>query len=42
MVLALGLPESFAYRELVVSMTFDVAILSILLHGVMMSPMLRG
>lgn len=42
MVLALGLPESFADRQLVVSMTFGVAVLSILVHGVTMSPMLRA
>lgn len=41
MVLALGLPDGFAYRELVVSMTFGVAVISILVHGVTMSPMLR-
>jgi Na+:H+ antiporter len=41
MVLALGLPQSFAYRDLVVAMTFGVAVLSILIQGVTMSPMLR-
>lgn len=41
MVLALSLPQSFAYRQLIVSMTFGVAVLSILVHGVTMSPLLR-
>lgn len=41
MVLALSLPSSFQYRQLVVSMTFGVAVLSILVHGLSMSPMLR-
>ncbi|MGH8220407.1 MAG: Na+/H+ antiporter [Steroidobacteraceae bacterium] len=41
MVLALSLPASFAYRDLIVSMTFGVALLSILVHGVTMSPLLR-
>jgi CPA1 family monovalent cation:H+ antiporter len=41
MVLALSLPPSFAYRDLIVSMTFGVALLSILVHGVTMSPLLR-
>jgi CPA1 family monovalent cation:H+ antiporter len=41
MVLALSLPANFAYRDLVVSMTFGVALLSILVHGVTMSPLLR-
>lgn len=41
MVLALSLPAGFAYRDLIVSMTFGVALLSILVHGVTMSPLLR-
>jgi len=41
MVLALSLPSTFAYRELVVSMTFGVAVLSILVHGLTMSGVLK-
>lgn len=41
MVLVLGLPRDFAHRELVVSMTFGVVILSILLQGLTMGPLLR-
>jgi len=41
MVLVLSLPKGFAYRELLVSMTFGVVILSILVHGLTMSPLLR-
>ncbi len=41
MVLALSLPRTFEYRELLVSMTFGVVILSILLQGLSMSPVLR-
>ncbi|MDD5579982.1 MAG: sodium:proton antiporter [Methylobacter sp.] len=41
MVLVLSLPEDFAYREVLVSMTFGVVILSILIHGLTMSGMLR-
>ncbi|HVN45508.1 MAG TPA: sodium:proton antiporter [Steroidobacteraceae bacterium] len=40
MVLALSLPQDFAYRDLIVSMTFGVALLSILLQGLTMSPLL--
>jgi CPA1 family monovalent cation:H+ antiporter len=40
MVLALSLPASFAYRELLVSMTFGVAVLSILVHGLTMPGLL--
>lgn len=36
MVLALSLPADFAYRELIVSMTFGVVVLSILVHGLSM------
>ena len=41
MVLVLSLPKDFPHRELVVSMTFGVVILSILVHGLTMSPLLR-
>jgi CPA1 family monovalent cation:H+ antiporter len=41
MVLALSLPHGFAYREALVSMTFGVAVLSILVHGLTMSGLLR-
>ena len=41
MVLVLSLPENFQYRELLVSMTFGVVILSILIHGLSISPLLR-
>ncbi len=41
MVLALSLPSSFPYRTLIVSMTFGVVIISILVHGLTMSPLLR-
>jgi len=41
MVLALGLPHSFPHRDLLVAMTFGVVILSILLQGLSMSPLLR-
>ena len=41
MVLALSLPNDFPHRELLVSMTFGVVIISILLQGLTMSPMLR-
>jgi len=40
MVLALSLPQDFAYRELIVSMTFGVALLSILVQGLTMSSLL--
>jgi CPA1 family monovalent cation:H+ antiporter len=40
MVLVLSLPSTFAYRELLVSMTFGVAVLSILVHGLTMSGVL--
>jgi CPA1 family monovalent cation:H+ antiporter len=36
MVLVLTLPSGFPYRELLVSMTFGVAVLSILLQGLTM------
>lgn len=41
MVLVLALPNNFPYRDLLVSMTFGVVILSILVHGLTMSPILR-
>jgi len=41
MVLVLSLPAAFPHRELLVSMTFGVVILSILVHGLTMSPLLR-
>ncbi len=41
MVLVLSLPKDFAHRELLVSMTFGVVIVSILIHGLTMSPILR-
>jgi len=41
MVLALALPRDFPHRELLVTMTFGVVILSILLQGLSMGPLLR-
>ena len=41
MVLVLSLPKDFPHRELLVSMTFGVVILSILVHGLTMAPLLR-
>jgi monovalent cation:H+ antiporter, CPA1 family len=41
MVLALSLPRSFIYRDLIVAMTFGVALLSILAHGLSMSTLLK-
>lgn len=41
MVLALSVPPGFRYRELIISMTFGVALLSILVHGLTMSAVLR-
>jgi Na+:H+ antiporter len=41
MVLALGLPSDFPFRQAIVSTTFGVVILSILGHGLSMSPLLR-
>jgi CPA1 family monovalent cation:H+ antiporter len=40
MVLALSLPESFPHRELLVTMTFGVVIISILVHGLTVSRLL--
>jgi CPA1 family monovalent cation:H+ antiporter len=41
MVLALSLPQTFVHRELIVNITFGVVLLSILIHGLSMSPILR-
>lgn len=41
MVLVLSLPKDFPHRELLLSMTFGVVILSILVHGLTISPLLR-
>lgn len=41
MVLVLGLPVSFEHRDLLVTMTFGVVVLSILVQGLTMSPLLR-
>jgi CPA1 family monovalent cation:H+ antiporter len=41
MVLVLGLPDRFPHRELLVTMTFGVVVLSILLQGLTMGPVLR-
>lgn len=41
MVLALGLPSDFPFREQIVSITFGVVVLSILVHGVTTLPLLR-
>jgi CPA1 family monovalent cation:H+ antiporter len=41
MVLALSLPVGFPHRELLLNMTFGVVILSILLQGLTMGPLLR-
>ena len=41
MVLALGLPADFPHRELLLDMTFGVVLLSILLQGLTMGPLLR-
>ncbi len=41
MVLVLGLPRDFAHRDLLVTMTFGVVMLSILVHGMTVSPLLR-
>ena len=40
MVLALSLPQSFEYRDLIVSMTFGVAVISILAQGLTMPSLL--
>jgi Na+:H+ antiporter len=41
MVLALGLPGGFPHRDLLVTMTFGVVVLSILVQGLTMAPLLR-
>jgi CPA1 family monovalent cation:H+ antiporter len=41
MVLALALPQEFPHRSLLVTMTFGVVLLSIVLQGLSMSPLLR-
>jgi Na+:H+ antiporter len=41
MVLVLSLPANFPYRELLVAMTFGVVILSILIHGLTIAPLLQ-
>jgi CPA1 family monovalent cation:H+ antiporter len=41
MVLALSLPESFPHRDLLVVTTFGVVLLSILVQGLTMAPLLR-
>jgi CPA1 family monovalent cation:H+ antiporter len=41
MVLVLSLPKDFPHRELLVTMTFGVVLISILVHGVTVSPLLR-
>ncbi len=41
MVLALALPESFASRELIVTTTFGVVVLSIVVQGLTAGPLLR-
>jgi CPA1 family monovalent cation:H+ antiporter len=40
MVLALGLPQSYAHRELFVTLTFGVVTLSLLVQGLTMAPLL--
>lgn len=41
MVLVLGLPAEFAHRDIVISITFGVVVVSILVQGLTMSPLLR-
>lgn len=41
MVLVLSLPKTLAYRDLLISMTFGVALLSILVQGLSMSGLLK-
>lgn len=41
MVLVLSLPPDFAHRDLLVTMTFGVVMISILVHGLTVSPLLR-
>lgn len=42
MVLVLGLPAALPHRDLIITMTFGVVILSILLQGLTMGPLLRA
>ncbi|MEO8604079.1 MAG: Na+/H+ antiporter [bacterium] len=41
MVLALSLPATFPYRDLLITMTFGVVVLSLLLQGLTLAPLLR-
>lgn len=41
MVLALSIPESFAFRELIITMVFGVVLLSILIQGLTIAPILK-
>ncbi len=41
MVLVLSLAKDFAHRDLLVTMTFGVVMISILVHGITVSPLLR-
>jgi monovalent cation:H+ antiporter, CPA1 family len=41
MVLVLSLPRDFLFRDLLVTMTFGVVLLSLLIHGLSISPLLR-
>jgi CPA1 family monovalent cation:H+ antiporter len=41
MVLVLSLPQQFPHRELLVTMTFGVVLISILVHGMTVSPLLH-
>jgi CPA1 family monovalent cation:H+ antiporter len=41
MVLALGLPSTLAHRDLIITMTFGAVVLSILVQGLTMAPLLR-
>lgn len=41
MVLVLSLPKDFAHRDVLVTMTFGVVMISILVHGMTISPVLR-
>jgi CPA1 family monovalent cation:H+ antiporter len=42
MVLALALPAAFPHRDLLVAMTFGIVVLSILLNGLTLPPLLRA
>ena len=42
MVLALSLPHDFPHRDMIVTMTFGVVVLSILVQGITMSPLLKA